>query len=125
MIIKSCDTCMFVTAPNGSTVCQTCAGGGFDNYPNWKSFLAKVADLPEPTHDQVKSPSHYQLLPGVEVIHVRKALLEKMGHMTPYQIDCWSRAWEYITRAPAKNGLEDLKKAQTYLEWLIKDMEEK
>jgi hypothetical protein len=65
------------------------------------------------------------LLNGVEVIDVRRALLAKMhdAQWTHYQSDCWSRAWGYLTRAMAKNGLEDLRKCRTYLDWLIKDME--
>ncbi len=75
-------------------------------------------------NDSVKAPNHYQLWPGVEVIDVRKALLNKMAlaGWTHYQSDCWSRSWEYLTRAMAKNGLEDLEKSLTYLTWLIEDM---
>jgi hypothetical protein len=78
--------------------------------------------------DPVSNPSHYQLLHGVEVIDVRKALLEKIalkGEPFPslYAIDCWSRSWEYLTRMWGKNGLEDAKKARVYLDWLIKELE--
>lgn len=81
--------------------------------------------------DAVNSPSHYMLLPGVEVIDVRRAILDKIESSrsdddscpTYYQVDCWSRSWEYLTRCWAKNGLEDLKKSLKYLEWLIEDIE--
>ena len=72
----------------------------------------------------VNNPKHYQLLPGVEVKDVRKAILDNAPKGIPYtQVDSWSRAWEYITRMWNKNGLEDAKKARVYLNWLIEDME--
>jgi len=129
MTDKSCDSCVFYFAPPTSTVCATCGRGGVTNYPNWRGdeptppapTEAKFTPYEAPITDPVTKPSHYQLLPGVEVIDVRKALLDKMqpAGWTHYQSDCWSRSWEYLTRAMAKNGLEDLKKARTYLNWLI------
>ena len=75
-------------------------------------------------YDNVNKPSHYQLLPGVEVKDVRKAILDKLPEGVDYsQLDDWSRAWEYLTRMWGKNGLEDAKKAQVYLTWLIEKME--
>lgn len=74
--------------------------------------------------DPVNKPSHYQVLPGIEVIDVRRALLDKVPDgVSYYSIDCWSRAWEYLTRMWGKNGLEDARKAQIYLNWLIDDLE--
>lgn len=75
-------------------------------------------------YDNVKNPSHYQLLPGVEVIDVRMAILSNMpASVTRAEADHWSRAWEYLTRMWGKNGLEDAKKARVYLDWLIDEME--
>lgn len=72
--------------------------------------------------DNVNSPNHYCIKPGLEVIDVRDALLEKMeGVLTLKQSDSWSRSWEYLTRAFLKNGVEDLKKAEFYLKKLIKE----
>ena len=74
--------------------------------------------------DNINNPSHYQIMPGVEVIDVRRALLDKIPDGATYNaIDEWSRAWEYLTRGWAKNGLEDFKKAQVYLGWLIERLE--
>lgn len=80
-------------------------------------------ELIESKPDPVNSPSHYQLLPHVEVIDVREALLDKMPASVPArQIDHWSRAWEYLTRMWQKGGREDAEKAQWYLKRLIEDM---
>jgi hypothetical protein len=74
--------------------------------------------------DQINNPSHYQIMPGVEVIHVRRALLDKIPEGTNLNaVDEWSRSWEYLTRGWSKNGLEDFKKAQVYLGWLIERLE--
>lgn len=79
--------------------------------------------------DFVNSPKHYVIKPGLEVIDVREALLKKMheAHLSiPYEdIDDWSRAWEYITRAFFKNNLEDFQKGGYYLNRLIKRLEER
>lgn len=79
----------------------------------------------QPEADPIKNPSHYMLLPGVEFKDVRKAILDRVPAGVPYsQIDHWSRAFEYIGRMWGKNGLEDAKKAQVYLGWLINEMEQ-
>ena len=76
------------------------------------------------SYDNVKNPRHYQLLPGVEVKDVRKAILDNIETSpTLYAVDCWSRSWEYLTRMWGKNGLEDAKKARVYLDWLITELE--
>lgn len=81
-------------------------------------FVRHVAE------DCVNSPSHYMLLPGVEVKDVRAAILSKLPKGIDYNaVDEWSRAWEYLTRMWGKNGLEDAKKARVYLDWLIKTLE--
>lgn len=75
-------------------------------------------------HDPVNKPSHYALLPGVEVIDVRDAIFAKMPIDVRHDIaDCWSRSWEYLTRMWGKNGLEDAKKARFYLDRMIQKME--
>ena len=80
--------------------------------------------MEEKQYDMVNNPKHYQLLPGVEVKDVRKAILDKIPEGVPYiQIDHFSRTWEYMTRMWDKNGLEDAKKARVYLNWLIEEME--
>ena len=76
--------------------------------------------------DMVNKPSHYQLVNGLEVKDIRKAIFDKipMGKLSYHQADCYSRAWEYLTRACFKHEspLEDFQKAQTYLTWLIGDL---
>lgn len=78
-------------------------------------------------NDPVNKPKHYQLLPGVEVINVRDAILDKIDTTCQYtarQVDYWSRSWEYLTRFAEKNGLEDLQKSRWYLDRLIADIQD-
>jgi hypothetical protein len=79
--------------------------------------------------DMVNAPPHYILKPGLEVKDVREALLQKLqrdGIVLPYEDAYdWMTAWEYMTRAPFKNGLEDYEKAMWYLESLINRMIER
>ena len=80
-----------------------------------------------PQHDPVNAPTHYMLIPeiGLELIHVRDVLLDKLdGEASARAIDYWSRSWEYMSRWMDKNGIEDLKKAQWYLNRLIEQLEE-
>lgn len=79
--------------------------------------------------DNVNSPKHYLLKPGLEVMDVREAILEKLqreGVVVPYvDIDDWSRAWEYLTRCFFKNGAEDIEKSQYYINRMVKRIEER
>lgn len=76
-----------------------------------------------PMGDAVNNPSHYQIMPGVEVIDVRRALLAKVDEMdnppSGYVVSCWDRALEYLMRCWWKGGVEDMKKARTYLDKAI------
>lgn len=68
--------------------------------------------------DAVNHPSHYTR-GGIECIEAIRA------SMTPeaFQGYCKGNVMKYIWRASLKNGVEDLKKAQVYLGWMIESME--
>jgi len=79
--------------------------------------------------DSVNSPKHYLLKPGLEVMDVREAILEKLqseGVVVPYvDIDDWSRAWEYLTRCFFKNGAEDIQKSQYYINRMVERIKDR
>jgi len=79
--------------------------------------------------DNVNSPKHYILKPGLEVKDVREAILSKLQTeeiVVPYvDIDDWSRAWEYLTRCFFKNGAEDIEKAQYYINRMVQRIEDR
>lgn len=71
--------------------------------------------------DKIENPSHYNL-PGLQVqsIDVVKSVLGKKG----FEAFCKGNILKYIVREENKNGLEDVKKARVYINWLIESREE-
>ena len=79
----------------------------------------RAIKMPEPSKpDNVNHPKHY-LKGGLECIQVIKAQL------TPEQYEgyLYGNVIKYMWRWKEKNGLEDLRKANHYLDWLIKEVE--
>jgi len=88
-------------------------------HPSW----SKQAECKRPTNDMVNHPSHYTQ-GGIECIDALTAMV------TPYKDTVAATlAWQvvkYIWRHPFKfNTVEDLKKAQFYLNRLIAHWEKK
>ena len=71
-------------------------------------------------NDNIKSPKHYKLEGmNVESIEVIKSILGKEG----FKAFCKGNIMKYLIRAERKNGLEDYRKAKTYLDWYLKECE--
>lgn len=68
--------------------------------------------------DKVNHPNHYTF-GNIEVINYIR------DKMTPdeFQGYCMGNILKYVSRHKHKNGVEDLKKAQVYLGWLIESEE--
>ena len=71
--------------------------------------------------DMVNRPKHYKAKNGMEVIDVIEAFT---ANLEGYEATHTGNVIKYICRWKEKNGLEDLKKAQWYLNRLIKNIEE-
>lgn len=72
--------------------------------------------IKKPDIDNVNSPKHYELKGlGIEAIDIIKSNLGKEG----FKNYCKGNVIKYILRAEKKNGIEDYKKAQKYLGWII------
>lgn len=69
----------------------------------------------------VNHPSHYQTKSGLETIQVIEAFTEGLEGI--YAVDT-ANVIKYICRWKKKNGLQDLKKAQWYLNNLIDHVEQ-
>lgn len=69
------------------------------------------------THDNVNHPSHYTA-GGIECIDAISAALT--CHKDPEAAWLTGQVLKYLWRWPLKNGLEDLKKAEFYLQRLIR-----
>ena len=79
---------------------------------------AKSAQTDEPASDHVNHPSHYTQ-GGIECIKAIEASMAPDG----FQDYCKGNVLKYIWRWREKNGVEDLKKAQVYLTWMIESAE--
>lgn len=70
--------------------------------------------------DMVNHPKHYKAKNGMEVIDVIEAFT---ANLEGYEATHTGNVIKYICRWKEKNGLEDLKKAQWYLNRLIENIE--
>lgn len=74
------------------------------------------------SNDPVNHPNHYQTKSGLETIQVIEAFTEDL---TGIEAVYTGNVIKYICRWKKKNGLQDLWKAQWYLNHLIEKVEEK
>jgi hypothetical protein len=74
--------------------------------------------LPVEIHDPVNAPSHYRQ-GAIEAIDAIKSALGDEG----FKDYCVGNALKYLFRWRHKNGLEDLKKAQFYVNATVKTHE--
>ena len=70
------------------------------------------------TMDMVNSPPHYNAS-GIETIEAIKAMTD-----TGYEYYLQGNIMKYLWRYRYKNGVEDLEKAQWYLNELVKELKE-
>lgn len=73
------------------------------------------------TKDNVNSPSHYTQA-GIECID---AITAAVSGKTGIEAVCVANVIKYLWRYELKNGLEDVKKAQWYLNRLVSELESK
>jgi hypothetical protein len=69
-------------------------------------------------NDTINHPAHYTT-GGVECIEAIKSATGE-----GYKAYLQGNIMKYLWRYQYKNGVEDLKKAKVYLNWLIEEMEE-
>ena len=70
--------------------------------------------------ETVNRPSHYQSKSGLEAIDVIEAFCDGLNGIEAF---CTGNALKYLCRWKSKNGIEDLKKAQWYINRLIERFE--
>ena len=71
-----------------------------------------------PSTKDATSPEHYKQ-GGMQVIDILKAKMSS----EEFKGFCKGNVLKYVMREAHKNGVEDLKKAQVYLGWLIEEEE--
>ena len=99
---------------NQPDICQRCKRIEMDCYPN----DGDDCDYFEPVDDKVHHPNHY-CQGGIECIKAIEASMMPSG----FQDYCKGNILKYIWRWREKAGVEDLKKARVYLDWLIESAE--
>ena len=94
---------------------------GFDDKWNTDTKIQDSDDLiNSPKSDNVNHPNHYKTKTGLETIQVIEAFTEGLKGIEATDT---GNVIKYICRWKKKNGLEDLKKAQWYLNHLIDHVE--
>jgi hypothetical protein len=81
-----------------------------------KTFTGKLYH-PQDNHDPVAQPDHYNK-GAIEAIEAIKASMHPQEYKGYLKGNCLKYLWRY----EYKNGIEDLRKARVYLEWLIKEV---
>lgn len=90
----------------------------FDGATNaMKAFSSNGVSMKKQNTDNVNNPSHYTA-GGIETLDYIKA------KVSDYPSYAAGNILKYVSRYEHKNGIEDLKKAQFYLNDLIKEMEQ-
>jgi hypothetical protein len=79
-----------------------------------------INQLPK-SPDAVNSPEHY-VSGGTEPIeYIREKL--RVLKLSPFSAACWMNTIKYLSRMGLKgSALEDARKAQKYLDWMIDDL---
>lgn len=72
--------------------------------------------------DNVNSPSHYTQANGLECID---AITAAVSGKSGIEAVCVANVIKYLWRYELKNGVEDVKKAQWYLNRLVSELESK
>lgn len=71
--------------------------------------------------DPVDHPNHYQVMPGLEAVDlIAHRVRGKEGPVAYHE----GNVLKYMLRWEKKNGVEDLRKAARYLEWLIQEVDQ-
>lgn len=112
-----CNNCANNESRCGCYDCVSAITADYDDYyglkierpSNWKS-----------KHDNVNRPEHYQTKNGLETIDAIEAFTEDL---TGIEAVCTGNIIKYVSRWKKKNGIEDLKKAEWYLQRLIRHEE--
>lgn len=123
MFEKKCGNCVYENVIYPCVKSMDCK-----NYSNWKPNMRKISpnefgelnDLPIIEVDPI-NPSHYQTKNGLETINVIEAFTDELAGIEAVDT---ANVIKYICRWKKKNGIQDLKKAQWYLNHLIKRLED-
>ena len=84
------------------------------------SICKNISGKPFESNDIINHPDHYRTISGLEAIDVIEAFTEDLIGI---EAVCTANIIKYVCRWKKKNGIEDLRKAEWYLQRLIRHME--
>ena len=84
---------------------------------DYAGALAKLSIRKPKQVDPVEQPDHYNK-GAIEAIEAIKASMHPQEYKGYLKGNCLKYLWRY----EYKNGVEDLRKARVYLDWLIKEV---
>ena len=89
----------------------------WDRVSKSKTFTGKLFHPSDKPSDPVGAPDHYNK-GAIEAIEAIKASMHPQEYKGYLKGNCLKYLWRY----EYKNGVEDLRKARVYLDWLIKEV---
>lgn len=122
-LVNNCSNC---GNKRGSEICKSCivdANDPFSDPSEWcsKSYAEEQLEHAiEKQKEMVNHPDHYRTDSGLETIDVIEAFCDGLNGIEAF---CTGNAIKYLCRWRKKNGVQDLKKAEWYLQRLIRHME--
>jgi hypothetical protein len=110
--METCEGCRYTDRYTWNSPCNTCI-----DYSYW----SPKEEAPEQASpDPISHPPHYARY-TIEPVQFLQSLSKPLsGPAVPWH---GLNVIKYLTRYQVKNGLEDLRKAKQYLDWLIEEEE--
>lgn len=122
--MTDCDKCEIAEEYERNSCSKRGCGETFINWLCKEFSICQESRQVEEEPDSVNHPDHYMLMDGVQVIDVIREVLDRSG-LKGCEAFCLGNVIKYVLRADQKNGVEDYKKADKYINWLIDMMENK
>lgn len=119
MLVDYCGTCKYRDVLWSGEPCSSISKLGITAYSELQEAPACYNPRNEvEVSDNVNHPNHYTF-GSIEVIDYIR------DKMTPVEFQgyCQGNVLKYVSRYRHKGGVEDLKKAQVYLDWMIESLE--
>ena len=117
LYVKWCKCCYSVTPDFAEFELMVCDLVRFESMKC--DYITEKDEIPFDMVDMVNHPKHY-IQGGLETIDVIAAFTQGLEGI---EAVCTANAIKYICRWKNKNGVEDLKKAQWYINHLIEELE--
>lgn len=117
----TCKKCDYIEAAGCRVHAHKIAIAALEEKEKMNDEFAKAMLAGDGTTDNVNHPSHYESNTSLECIESMEIMFGE-SMVTAF---CLLNAYKYVWRHKHKNGLEDLKKAKWYLDYILKNHQDK